>query len=90
MAERDQALLEGRIGESGWNYRTARMPGHLDFVSPDDEVQSVEGAGAAIIEVRPLHDPEDRELLVLTDKTERIYRRGDDEIWREEGMRLRG
>jgi hypothetical protein len=53
-------------------------------------VQSVEGAGAAIIEVRPLHDPEERELLVLTDKTERIYRRGDDEIWREEGMRLRG
>lgn len=89
MAERDEALLEGPIGESGWSYRTARMPGHLDFISPVDEVQSVEAAGAAIVEVRPLHDAEDREVLVLTDKTERIYRRGDDEVWREEGIRLR-
>ncbi len=89
MAERDQALLEAPIGESGWSYRTARVPGHLDVISPDDEVQSVEGAGAAIVEVRPLHDSEEREVLVLTDKTERICRRGDDDIWREEGMRLR-
>ena len=89
MAERHQAVLEGPIGASGWSYRTARMPGQLDFISPDDEVQSVEAAGGAIVEVRPLHDAEDREVLVLTDRTERIYRRDDDEIWREEGMRLR-
>ena len=89
MAKRDQDLLEGPIGEGGWRYRTARMPGNLDFVSPEDKVQSVEAAGGAIVEVRPLHDSEDREVLVLTEKTERIYRRGDDDTWREEGMRLR-
>jgi hypothetical protein len=88
MTERDQQLLEGPIGSSGWRYRTGRMPGHLDFLSPDSEAQPVGVAGAEILEVRPLHE-RDREVLVITAKTERVYRRGDDDLWREEGMRPR-
>jgi hypothetical protein len=65
------------------------MPGHVDFIGPDEKVQSVEAAGGPIIEVRPLHDAEEREILVVTERTERIYHRGDDDCWREEGMRLR-
>jgi len=61
------------------------MHGHLDFRSSAGEVQSVEAAGGPIPKVRPLGDSEDRELLVITEKTERINRRGDD-VWADEGM----
>jgi hypothetical protein len=89
MADRDQPVLEGPIGEGGWRYRTARMPGHIDFFPPNgQEAQAVEAAGGPITEVRPLSDTDDREVLLLTEKTERIYRRGDDDIWRDEGVRL--
>jgi hypothetical protein len=89
MAERDQALIEGDIARSGWSYRTARIPGHLDFVSPGGDVQSVQAAGGAIVEIRPLHDPEDRQVLVLTERTERVYCRGSDDVWFEDAMRTR-
>lgn len=87
MSERDRPLLEGPIGESGWSYRTASIAGHMDFFSPDGEEQSVIALGDAITEVRPLHDTEDRQVLVTSKTVQAILRRDNDDTWIVDGVR---
>lgn len=92
--------LEGQIG-NGWFYRAASIPGHVDFFQldesepasssglMDDHVQSVQVAGSPILEIRPLHDEDDREVLVISERTETIVRRSDDDEWIVDGHRPR-
>jgi hypothetical protein len=96
----EDSRLEGPIG-NGWFYRAANIAGHVDFFQldesqpapsvgvMDDQVQSVQVAGSPIIEIRPLHDTGDREVLVISEKMETIVRRADDDKWVVEGQRPR-
>lgn len=88
-APRDQELLEGSIGDGTWRYRTARIPGYVDFIRGADEDPQEIRVGGPIIDVQPLRGKDDREVLILTERSETLVRRNDDDEWVAEGTRPR-
>ena len=83
MAEhpREQELIQGAVGESGWLFRTAPMTGFIELYGPVGELTILEALDEPISAIDALSGEEGTGLLVIGTESKQLVRRVENGRW---------